>query len=163
MFRVEKLNSSHAIGDFDCGVEALDRFLAIHALPSQSANSAQTYVGVSGEAIVGYHTLTVGEVKHEFAPLRLKKGLAAHPVPVIVLARLAVDRRFRGIGAGAGLLKDAAARALRVAEIAGARAMVVHAKDEGARRFYEHFDFVAGFDNPLHLYMLVKELKSLAG
>ncbi|NJM31470.1 MAG: GNAT family N-acetyltransferase [Rhizobiales bacterium] len=163
MFRIEKLARDHATGAFDCGSEPLNRFLSKHALSSQQANASQTYVGVKDGGIVGFHTLVAGEVGFDAATERLKKGLVRHPVPVMVLARLAVDRRWSGIGAGRGLLKDAALRALNASSIVGARALVVHAKDEGAGRFYLHFGFADGFDDPMHLYMLMKDLRAFAG
>ncbi len=161
MFRIEKLQKSIRVADFDCGVEALNRFLHLHALASQSANATQTFIGLAGDAVAGFYTLTVGEIKHESAPSRLKKGLAAFPVPVMVLARLAVDSRYQRMGVGAGLLKDAMSRTLQAAEIAGIRAIVVHPKDDAAFRFYVRFNFQPGFDNPLHLYMLTKDARAL--
>jgi GNAT superfamily N-acetyltransferase len=160
VFRIEKLTRDHVLADFDCGVEPLNRFLINLALVSQQASVTQTYLALTDERVIGYHSLTVGDVKFDQAPERMKKGLAHHPVPVAVLARVAVDKGWRGIGAGQGLLKDAASRVVSVAEIAGVRALVVHAKDDEAKRFYEHFGFTAGFDNPLHLYMLMKNLRS---
>jgi GNAT superfamily N-acetyltransferase len=163
MFRVEKLNRTHHLEDFDCGVEVLNRLLMAHALNNQSANSTQSYVGMRNESVIGYFSLTVGEVRFEAAPERMKKGLARHPVPIMLLARLAVDVRAQGMGAGQGLLKDAIQRTLQAADIAGIRAMVVHAKDDRAFQFYKHFGFVDGFDNQLHLYMLIKDLRATTG
>ena len=95
------------------------------------------------------------------APERLRKGLARHPVPVVVLARLAVDRRWQGRGVGASLIKDMALRTMQAADIAGVRAFVIHAKDEAALRYYKQFGFEDGFPDPLHLYALTKELRRL--
>src|SRR5215471_19346474 len=99
------------------------------------------YIGLVGEAVIGYHTLAVGQISREEAPERLTKGLARHPVPIMLLARLAVDRRWQGQGAGRALLKDAMQRTLQAADIAGIRAFAVHAKDNEARSFYQKFDF----------------------
>jgi predicted N-acetyltransferase YhbS len=85
--------------------------------------------------------------------------MARHPIPVMLLARLATDITWQGRGLGAALLADAMRRTLQAAEIAGIRALVVHAKDEKARRFYEHFDFDASPKNPLHLSILIKEIR----
>jgi len=161
-FRIEKLNRRHAVETFDCGEEALNRFLVRYALPSQMANASQTYVGTANnDTIVGFYTLAVGEVRYENASERLSKGLARHPVPVMLLARLGADRNWRGKGIGAGLLRDAILRTLQAADIAGVRALVVHAKNEAARSFYEQFDFEPSPTDPLHLYALIKDLKNL--
>ena len=111
-------------------------------------------MGIVGEVIAGYYTLAVGQVTLENAPERLKKGLAKHPVPIMLLARLAVDHRWRGQGVGKSLLRDAMQRTLQAADIAGIRAFAVHAKDEEARRFYEHFDFIPSPTDPMHLFIL---------
>lgn len=161
-FRIEKLHRRHAVEKFDCGEEALNRFLVRFALPNQMANASQTYVGIADDdAIVGFYTLVVGEVRHERAPERLTKGLARHPVPVMLLARLGVDTRWHGKGIGAGLLRDAVLRTLQVADLAGVRAIVVHAKNEAARTFYERFDFQPSPTDPLHLFALIKDLKGI--
>lgn len=159
--RVEKLRRDHAVEEFDCGREELNRYLARYAWQNQQAGAAQTYVGVVGEAIVGYHTLAVASVTLEDAPERLTKGLAKHPVPAMLLARLATDRRWQGQGVGKGLLRDAMQRTLQAAEIAGIRALAVHAKDEDARRFYEHFDFIASPTDSLHLFVLLKDVRRM--
>jgi GNAT superfamily N-acetyltransferase len=161
--RIEKLARYHAVDLFDCGQEALNRYLSRYALTNQLANASQTYVGLADDAVIGYYTLAVGDVAFDDAPERLRKGLARHPVPIMLLARLAVDRRWQGKGVGAGLLKDALRRTLQAADIAGIRAVVVHAKDEAARTFYQHFDFVPSPTDPLHLYLLVKDLHQAAG
>jgi len=161
-FRIEKLHRRHAVETFDCGEEALNRFLVRFALPNQLANASQTYAGLAkDDAIVGFYTLVVGEVRHEGAPERLTKGLARHPVPVMLLARLGVSTTWQGQGIGAGLLRDAILRTLQVADIAGVRALAVHAKNEAARSFYARFDFQPSPTDPLHLYALIKDLKAL--
>jgi GNAT superfamily N-acetyltransferase len=160
--RIEKLRPDHGVAGFDCGSEALNRFLARFALTSQQAGAAQTYVAVSEQTVVGYYSLTVGEVAYDDAPSRLSKGLAHHPVPIMLLARLAVSVGWQGRGLGAGLLKDAMQRTLSAADIAGIRAFAVHAKDENARRFYEHFGFAPSPTDPLHLFLLIKEIKRIA-
>lgn len=161
-FRIEKLHRRHPVETFDCGEEALNRFLVRFALPNQMANASQTYVGVAADdSIAGFYTLVVGEVRYEDAPERLSKGLARHPVPVMVLARLGVSQRWQGKKIGAGLLRDAILRTLQAADIAGVRALVVHAKNEAARSFYERFDFQPSPTDPLHLFALIKDLRNL--
>jgi GNAT superfamily N-acetyltransferase len=161
--KIEKLARVHAVEDFACGTEALDRFLRRFALVSQLANASQTYVAVDGEEVIGYYTLVVGEVRFDAAPDRMRKGLSRHPVPVMVLARLAIASTRQGEGLGQWLLKDAILRTLQAADIAGIRAFVVHAKDDVARRYYLRFRFAEGFVDPLHLYVLTKDLKALLG
>ena len=151
-FQIEKLHRRHAVETFDCGEEALNRFLIRFALPNQMANASQTYVGIADDdSIVGFHTIVVGEVRYEGAPARLSKGLARHPIPIMLLARLAVSVNWQGKGIGAGLLRDAVLRTIQVADIAGVRALAVHAKNEAARSFYERFDFQPSPTDPLHL------------
>ncbi len=157
-FRIEKLDPGHTIEAFNCGQDALNRYLVRFALVNQRANAARTYVGLADDTVIGYYTLTVGEIAHGEAAQRLVKGLARHPVPAMILARLAVHRDWQGRGIGAGLLKDAMLRTLQAADIAGIRAIVVHAKDDNARAFYEHFGFAPSPTDPYHLYLLVKEL-----
>ncbi|MCC4242979.1 GNAT family N-acetyltransferase [Stappia indica] len=161
VFRVEKLTRRHAVDPFDCGEPALDRFLARFAFPNQQANASQTYVGLADDTVIGFYTLVVGEVAHAEAPERLVKGLARHPVPIMLLARLAVARDWQGKGIGAGLLRDAVLRTLQAADIAGIRALAVHAKDDAARAFYRRFDFVESPTDPLHLFALIKDLRGL--
>ena len=162
-FSVEKLRRDHAVEAFDCGKEPLNRFLIRNALQNQQANASQTYVLVMEGRVAGYHTLVVGEVAYEDASERLKKGLARRPVPVMLLARLAVASDCQGRGIGPALLRDALLRTLQAADIAGIRAFMVHAKDEEARAFYEHFDFIASPSDPMHLHVLLKDVKALIG
>ena len=156
--KIEKLTRQHAVDGFDSGRDALNRFLIRHALQSQSANASQTYVATDGDTIVGYYTLVVGEVAFDDAGERLKKGLARHPVPVMILARLAIASSLQGQGLGGGLLKDAMLRTLQAADIAGIRAFVVHAKDDDARAFYERYDFSPSPTDPHHLWLLLKDI-----
>ncbi|MDX2055122.1 MAG: GNAT family N-acetyltransferase [Polyangiaceae bacterium] len=162
-FRIQKLARTHSVDTFDCGHAGLNRFLVRFALPNQQANASQTYVGLADNEIIGFYTLVVGQVAFEGAPARLSKGLAQHPVPVMLLARMAVSVDWQGKGIGAGLLKDAIRRTLQAADIAGIRAFVVHAKDDAARTFYEGFDFISSPTDPLHLFVLIKDLRRMGG
>ncbi len=160
---IEKLRRDHAIDSFDCGNTELNAWLKKHASQNQSANAAHTYVGLSDGAVVGYYSLAVGQVDYADAPERLKKGLARHPVPVMLLARLAVHKDWQKMGVGRGLLKDAVLRTMRAADIAGIRALAVHAKDDEARRYYEQFDFAPSPTDSLHLFVLLKDVRRLIG
>lgn len=158
--RIEKLQRSHAVDEFDCGREALNRFLVRYALQNQQAGASQTYLALADEAVVGYYTLVVGQVEYAAAPERLTKGLARHPVPIMLLARLAIATSWQGKGLGSGLLKDAMQRTLQAADIAGIRAFAVHAKDDDARAFYEHFGFTPLPSDPYHLFRLLKDIRA---
>jgi GNAT superfamily N-acetyltransferase len=158
--RIEKLQRSHEIDQFDCGREALNRFLVRYALQNQQAGASQTYVAFADDTIAGYYTLVVGQVEYDAAPERLTKGLARHPVPMMLLARLAVATSWQGKGLGAGMLKDAMQRTLQAADIAGIRAFAVHAKDDEARAFYEHFGFSPLPSDPYHLFRLLKDIRA---
>jgi len=160
-FRIEKLRRDHPVAGFSCGREELDRFLIRYAFANQQAGAAQTYLGLHGTTVVGFYSLVVGEVAYADAPERLTKGLARHPVPIMLLARLAVSSAWQGRKLGAGLLKDAMRRTLQAADIGGIRAFAVHAKDTPARQFYEHFGFIASPVDPLHLFLLIKDLRPL--
>jgi GNAT superfamily N-acetyltransferase len=160
---IEKLRRDHLIDAFDCGQDDLNNWLRKHALQNQGANAAQTYLGLSGETVIGYYSLAVGQIEFADAPERLQKGLARHPVPIMLLARLAVHRDWQRNRVGRALLKDAVLRTLQAADIAGIRALAVHAKDDRARRYYEQFDFIASPTDPLHLFVLLKDLRKQFG
>lgn len=158
---IAKFASAHETTAFDCGNEHLNRFLKLSALVSQLSNSAQTYVALRGNRVVGYYSLAVGGVEHQAAPGRVSKGLARHLIPVMVLARLAVDKTEQGNGLGKGLLKDALRRTALAADIAGIRAMFVTAKDDAAERFYRYFDFDPSPANPRQFFLVMKDLTRL--
>ena len=158
--RIEKLQRAHIVENFDCGKEALNRFLTRFALQNQQAGASQTYVALSRDELIGYYTLVVGQVEYADAPERLTKGLARHPVPIMLLARLAIAQGWQGKGVGAGLLKDSMLRTLQAAEIAGIRAFAVHAKDDQARAFYERFDLTPSPADPYHLFILLKDVRA---
>ena len=158
--RVEKLSSSHDVDAFDCGNHALNQFLQRFAMVNQKAHSAQTYVccELGTEMVAGFYSLAVGSVEPSAAIGRLGKGLARHPVPVMILGRLAVDRRHQGAGLGRALLKDALLRTAQAAELAGIRAILVHAKDDDARSWYLQWGFEQSPTDPYHLFLLMKDL-----
>ncbi len=160
---IEKLRRDHLIDDFDCGHEVLNSWLRKHALQNQGAGAAQTYVGLVGNVVVGYYSLAVGQIEYNDAPERLQKGLARHPVPIMLLARLAVHKDWQRKGVGRALLRDVVLRTAQAADIAGIRALAVHAKDDQARRYYEQFDFVASPVDPLQLLVLLKDIRRRVG
>jgi GNAT superfamily N-acetyltransferase len=160
---IEKLRRDHSIDAFDCGQEDLDSRLRKYALLNQGAGAAQTYVGLVGDVVIGYYSLAVGQIEYNDAPERLRNGLARHPVPIMLLARLAVDKNWQQQGVWRSLLRDAVLRTMQAADIAGIRALAVHAKDEQARRYYEQFDFVASPADPLQLLVLLKDVRRRLG
>lgn len=162
-FLIEKLRRDHAVDAFTCGQPDLDRFLIRFALMNQQANASRTWLGIHAGEVIGFYSLTVGEVAYADAPERLTKAIVGHPVPIMLLARMAVATAWHRKGIGAGLLKDAMRRTLAAADIAGIRAFAVHAKDDSTRRFYAHFDFVQSPVDPLHLFLLVKDIRRMTG
>lgn len=160
---VRKLAGSDAVDAFDCGQPALNQFLQRFALVNQKANSAQTYVSCCSGSVAGFYSLAVGSVEPAAAAPRVTKGMPQHPVPVMILARLAVDMQHQGMGLGKALLKDALLRTAQAADIAGIRALLVHAKDEQARQWYLNWEFEPSPSDPYHLFLLMKDLKAMVG
>lgn len=148
-------------GSFDCGVPSLNDYLRSFALQNHSNLSAKTFVALRERRIVGYYSLTVTSAERDEPPERVTKGLARHPVPLLLIARLAVDRTEQGRGLGKMLLKDALRRIVRGTVDFGCRAVVVHARDEAAKAFYEKSGFTPSPIAPLHLYLLLKDIRVL--
>ena len=158
---VRKLAGADAVESFDCGQPALNQFLQRFALINQKSNSAQTYVCCRAGVVVGFYSLAVGSVEPATAAPRVVKGIPQHPVPVMILARLAVDLEHQGVGLGKALLKDALKRTAQAAEIAGIRALLVHAKDDTARQWYLNWEFEPSATAPFHLFLLMKDIKAM--
>jgi GNAT superfamily N-acetyltransferase len=150
------------INGFDCGVGSLDIWLVKHARAALGAGSARTYVVVDSEQerVVGYHALSVASIEHDEATERARKGMPRHQVPAVLLARLAVDKSTQGEGLGAFLLRDAMTRAVSVAEQAGIRILLVHALNDDARTFYEHFGFEPSPSDPMNLQIIIKDIRA---
>jgi len=119
---------------------------------------------LSGDSqVIGYYSIAAGSVQKTHTPERIAKGLPNHPVPIVLLARLAVDVRFQGKGLGKGLLRDALARVCSAANLVGIRSLLVHAKDAQAAAFYTQYGFSASPIDPLHLMLLIKDIKRSLG
>ncbi len=162
LHRPEPLGAQHQFAAFDCGAPALNEFLSRHALGNHQSGTAKTYVATTDRhLVVGYYSLAASQILFADAPARLQKGAPRHPVPVVLLARLTVDRAWQGQGLGAGLLKDAIIRVLAAAEGVGVRGLLVHAKDETARTFYERYDFAPLPGYPMHLVLLLKDARRI--
>jgi GNAT superfamily N-acetyltransferase len=154
------LAAQHRLEGFDCGKPALNDWLLRHARQAQGSGSAKTFVVTDDEdRVAGYFSLTVGQVDTLEAPERIRKGIGQYPVPVVILARLAVSREHQGLGIGVGMLQDAIRRTLVIAEQAGIRAMLTHPIDEEAARFYTRFGFIASPLREQQLLLLLKDAR----
>jgi len=156
----EKLTADHDLASFDFGEPALDDWLRRRALKNEESGASRTYVVRAGDRVAGYYSLAVGAVAHAESAGRIKRNMP-DPVPVMILGRLAVDTAFHGQGIGAGLLRDAVLRTLQAAEIAGIRAMLVHAISDGAKRFYEKYGFRASPVDPMTVMITLAEAERM--
>ncbi len=155
------LDSLHDRTLFECGVGPLNEYLKKYALQTQKKDAARTYVLTRDEnVVVGFYTLVFGSVSVEETPREIASGLGKYPIPIILLARLAVDNGEAGKGLGKTLLKDALLRTIQAADIAGLRAMLTHAKDEEAKRFYQKFGFQESPIEPLTLMLSIKDIRA---
>jgi GNAT superfamily N-acetyltransferase len=154
----EHLTPSHEVDAFDSGVPALDDWLKRRALDNEKTHASRTYVVVAGGRVVGYYALASGAVAQSEAPGRVRRNMP-DPIPVMVMGRLAVDQRHHGRGIGQGLLKDAILRTIQAAEIAGIRAILVHAISDDARRFYLRHGFIESPVAPMTLMITLAEVE----
>ena len=151
----QPLTASHLLTGFDCGEMSLNEWLKRRALANQLSGASRTFVVADQDArVYGYYAMAAGAVSHLQATSGVRRNMP-DPIPVIVLARLAVDQRAQGIKLGGALLQDAVNRAVTVSHNAGVRALLVHAIDEQAKQFYEHYGFQ---QSPLHPMTLVLRL-----
>jgi predicted N-acetyltransferase YhbS len=159
------LEARHRADEFHCGVPSLDLWLRRHALQSHRSGGSRVFVTIEDDPeIAGYYALAAGAVLPRDGSARLASGLAANqPVPVVLLGRLAVDVRYQGQHLRRSLLLDAMARVLDAAELIGVRALLVHAIDDRARRWYAQFGFERSPTHSLHLILLIKDLRATIG
>lgn len=155
----EPLAPQHQLEGFDCGKPTLNDWLVRHARQAQGSGSAKTFVVSEGGRVAGYFSLTVGQIDTLDAPERIRKGMGQYPIPVVILARLAVSRQDQGRGIGVGLLQDAIRRTLLIAEQAGIRAVLTRPIDEEAARFYSRFGFIASPLREQQLVLLLKDAR----
>jgi GNAT superfamily N-acetyltransferase len=161
--RIAPLGRGHRLDAFDSGAAELDDWLRRFARVADAAGTARTYVLQEEERVLGFYALTPGSVRRRALPERHAKGMPAHLIGVILLARLAVDLSLHGQGYGRALVADAAVRALQAADLVGARRMLVHARDDRAAGFYERLGFTPSPTDPLHLMVLIKDLRRTFG
>jgi GNAT superfamily N-acetyltransferase len=152
----QKISPEHDLSKFNCGELALDDWLRRRALSNEETGASRTYVVCIENRVVGYYALAVGAVTHAEAPGRIRRNMP-DPVPVMVLGRLAVDETAQGRDVGRGLLRDAILRTLQAAEIAGIRAVLVHAISERAKQFYLRAGFIPSAVSPMTLMITVAE------
>jgi predicted N-acetyltransferase YhbS len=155
----EPLGPQHRLEGFDCGKPTLNDWLVRHARQAQGSGSAKTFVVSEDDWVAGYFSLTVGQIDTLDAPERIRKGMGQYPIPVVILARLAVGLQDQGRGIGIGLLQDAIRRTMLIAEQAGIRAMLTHPIDEDAARFYTRFGFIASPLREQQLLLLLKDAR----
>lgn len=152
----EKLNPSHQLESFDSDNPQLDSWLKQRALKNESEGASRTYVLCAGEVVVAYYCLANGAVAQTTATGRVRRNMP-DPIPVMVIGRLAVDRHWQGNGIGRALLRDAILRTLQAAEIAGIRAILVHALSDDAKQFYLKCGFTASAIDPMTLMVKVND------
>jgi GNAT superfamily N-acetyltransferase len=159
----ETLAAHHRLDAFDCGKPTLTEWLRRHARQAQASGSARAFVvcdsdGVAGE-VVGYFSLTVGQVDTVEVPERVRRGMGQYPIPLVILARLAIDQNYQGKGLGFSLLQDAIRRTLAIAEQAGIRGLLTHPLDSQAAAFYMRFGFVPSPLREGQLILLLKDAR----
>ena len=157
----EGLARDHDLGQFDCGKPPLNEWLTRYAWQNQLADASKTYVACRGNRVAGYYSLVASSIQKSDAADRVARGLANHPIGVILLARLALNKTEKGQGLGKALLKNALVRTAQAAEIVGVPALLVHAIDEEARLYYLHFNFEPSPIDPMHLMLLIKDLRTM--
>jgi GNAT superfamily N-acetyltransferase len=161
--RIAPLARDHELDRLDSGSPELDDWLRRFGRVADASGTARTYVLAKGKRVLGNYALTPAAVDRSELPARHAKGMPAHPIGVILLARLALDRSCQGQGYGRALVADAAIRTLQAAELVGARAMLVHARDQATAAFYERLGFSPSPTDPLHLLVLIKDLNRTFG
>jgi GNAT superfamily N-acetyltransferase len=164
-WEIERLTRSHERAAFTCGKPALDDFLRSLVTQYEKRNLGRTYVAVrAGDPrVLGYYTLASGAVPFQDLPAPAARKLPKHPVPVILLARLAVDQGVQGQGLGEALLFDALRRCLEISEGLGSHAVEVDAIDDAAKAFYRKYGFVSLQDSERHLYLPVATIRAVLG
>jgi GNAT superfamily N-acetyltransferase len=150
-----RLTDEHNRDAFSCGEPTLDDWLRRQARRNEESGASRTYVVCNGLTVVGYYSLSTGAVIRADAPKRIQRNMP-DPIPVMVLGRLATDQRFQGRGIGKALLRDAILRVLQAAEIAGIRAILVHAISDSAKLFYLQNGFLESPTEPMTLCLPIE-------
>ena len=158
----QPLGTSHRLEEFDCGKPALTDWLLHHARQAQGSGSARTFVTCNQNRVAGYYSLTVGQIDTLEAPERIRRGMGQYPIPLVILARLAVDLDYQKRGLGFSLLQDAIMRTIAIADQAGIRALLTHPIDAAADAFYRRFGFEPTPLQEPQLILLLKDARRLA-
>lgn len=158
----ERLEPHHLLESFDCGVPSLNDWLKRRARMNEREGASRSYVVCAGQEVVGYYCLAAGSVCCLDVPGRVRRNMP-DPLPVMVIGRLAIHREWHGQGLGRALLRDAAIRTLSAAEVAGVRAILVHALSEEAKRFYIRWGFMESPTNPMTLVITLQDVKKSLG
>jgi GNAT superfamily N-acetyltransferase len=156
----EPLADQHDIGDFRSGEASLDDWLKRRARANQVSGASRTYVVCEEKRVIGYYALASGVVTVESAPGRFRRNMP-NPIPVAVLARLAVDRNWQGRGIGRALFRDAARRVAHAAEVIGIRGIVVHAISEEAKKFYVALGFDPSPSESMTLMVTLSDIRAV--
>jgi GNAT superfamily N-acetyltransferase len=156
----EPLTDRHDCVGFACGREMLDTWLMQRALRNQGSGASRTFVVCDGRRVVSYYALASSAVTAEMATGRLRRNMP-DPIPVVVLARLAVDRSYQGMGLGRALMQDAGKRVLHAADAIGIRGLLVHALDETVKEFYERLGFDSSPLDPMTLMITLADLRAI--
>jgi len=157
----QALGANHVLEDFDCGKPGLNEWLLRHARQAQASGSAKTFIVTEGHRLAGYYNLAVGQIDTLEAPDRVRKGMGGYPIPVVILARLAVAMQDHGRGIGIGMLQDAIRRTVAISERAAVRALLTHPIDVDAERFYLRFGFEASAAQEKQPLLLLKDARRL--
>lgn len=154
------LTLAHNTASFSCGEPVLDDWLRERAIKNEASGASRTYVVCAESDVVGYYSLAVGSIEHQFVPGNIRRNMP-HPIPVMILARLAVDRQCAGRNIGTGMVRDALLRTLQAADIAGIRALLVHALNDKAAAFYRERGFAPSPFDPLVLFLGLDHVRRL--
>jgi len=156
----QPLTTAHRLDEFSCGEPVLDDWLRRRAMSNQARGASRTFVVTDADGrVYGYYAMAAGAVSQQMATGGVRRNMP-EPIPVMVLARLAVDHRAHGIKLGGALLQDAINRALVVSQNTGVRALLVHSLDDRAKSFYEHYGFEASPSDPMTLMLRLSSAKA---
>jgi GNAT superfamily N-acetyltransferase len=158
----QPISSEHDLADFDCDNVELNDWLKRRALKNENSGASRTYVVTVGQKVIAYYCLATGGVSNTDAPNRVKRNMP-DPIPIIIIGRLAVSSNWQGQGIGRGLVRDAVLRTLQAAQIAGIRAILVHAISEEARKFYQRCGFISSPVAPMTLLITIADAKAALG
>jgi len=159
--RLIEAGDLHLPEKFDCGTPVLNQWLRVHAWSNHQSGSSRVYLSIDTDAslIAGFYCLSAGSVEHADAPARVSKGLARHPIPVVLIGRLAVDQRYASQGVGRFLMRDAYHRIIQTADQIGTRVVIVQAKNDNAAEFYRRLGFEPSSTHPMLFFQLLKDIR----